>query len=82
MHYDKGKHTIFHHRYHIIWITKYRYKVLTNEVGYRIRDLIRQICDSNDIQLKTLENFNHGTNANTASHSRAVKFVFSRICST
>ena len=32
-------------------MTKYRYKVLTKEVGWRIRDLIRQVCDSNDIQL-------------------------------
>ncbi|ONI56638.1 putative transposase [Wolbachia pipientis wUni] len=27
--YDKGKHTVFYHRYHIVWITKYRYRVLT-----------------------------------------------------
>src|ERR1700694_1931617 len=26
--YTSGSHTVFHHRYHIVWITKYRYKVL------------------------------------------------------
>jgi hypothetical protein len=28
MSYTSGSHTVFHHRYHIVWITKYRYKVL------------------------------------------------------
>ena len=28
MSYATGSHTVFHHRYHIVWITKYRYKVL------------------------------------------------------
>ncbi|MCH8952398.1 MAG: IS200/IS605 family transposase, partial [Proteobacteria bacterium] len=29
MPYDTGAHTVFYHRYHIVWITKYRFKVLT-----------------------------------------------------
>jgi len=33
---------------HLIWITKYRYEVLTKEVGERARDVIRQICDQKD----------------------------------
>ncbi len=28
MQYDKEKHTIYHHRYHLVWIIKYRHKVL------------------------------------------------------
>ena len=39
-----SSHTKFHHRYHIVWVTKYRYKVLTPEMRYRIRDITRQIC--------------------------------------
>nr|WP_250296685.1 transposase [Wolbachia endosymbiont of Oedothorax gibbosus] len=34
--YDKGKHTVFYHRYHIVWITKYRYRVLTRSMKERI----------------------------------------------
>jgi len=26
--YDKGSHAVYDIRYHIIWVTKYRYKVL------------------------------------------------------
>jgi putative transposase len=25
MSYATGCHTVFHHRYHIVWVTKYRY---------------------------------------------------------
>jgi Transposase IS200 like len=32
MSYTSGSHTVFHHRYHIVWITKYRYKVLEGDV--------------------------------------------------
>ena len=44
MRYDTGKHTVFHHRYHIVWITKYRYQVLRGEIRERVRDIIRQVC--------------------------------------
>jgi len=36
---------------HLIWITKYRYEILTKEVGERARDVIRQICDQKDIKI-------------------------------
>ena len=45
MQYDKGKHTVFHHRYHIVWITKYRYKVLKGAVRARVREIARQVCE-------------------------------------
>ncbi|PKP92960.1 MAG: IS200/IS605 family transposase, partial [Alphaproteobacteria bacterium HGW-Alphaproteobacteria-14] len=28
MAYRSGCHTTFHHRYHLVWAPKYRYKVL------------------------------------------------------
>jgi putative transposase len=44
MGYSSGSHRLFHHRYHIIWAQKYRYKVLQGEVRTRVRDIIRQVC--------------------------------------
>jgi REP element-mobilizing transposase RayT len=35
MSYTSGSHTVFHHRYHIVWITKYRYKVLEGALRER-----------------------------------------------
>ena len=45
MTYSRGAHTLFHHRYHIVWVPKYRYKVLHDEVRLYVRDVIRQVCD-------------------------------------
>ena len=51
MQYDKGKHTTFYHRYHLVWITKYRYKALEDDVRLRIREIIRQVCAENRVEI-------------------------------
>ena len=47
MMYRKGSHSIFDLKYHIIWCTKYRYRVLTKEVAQRTRE----ICASNYVDI-------------------------------
>ena len=47
----KSSHAVYDLKVHLVWITKYRYQVLTKEVGYRVRELIRQTCDANDIEI-------------------------------
>ena len=49
--YSKGSHTVFHHRYHIVWITKYRYRILRGEVGQRARDIIAQVADELGVKI-------------------------------
>jgi len=49
--YRSSSHTVHDLRVYLIWITKYRYKVLTKEVGFRTREIIRQACDHNGIQI-------------------------------
>lgn len=49
--YRKGAHTVFDCKYHIVWVTKYRYTVLTGEIGLRLRELVRQICLKNRVQI-------------------------------
>ena len=36
-------------KYHLIWCTKYRKKILRGRVAERARDLIRQICAARDV---------------------------------
>ena len=36
---------------HVVWVTKYRYHVLEGEIKTRCRDLIVQICDSEDVRI-------------------------------
>ena len=47
----KGSHSIYQMYVHIVWSTKYRYEVLRGDIQIRCRDLIRQTCDSLDIQI-------------------------------
>ena len=42
--YRHGAHTIYDVKYHLVWVTKYRYAVLAGEIAVRARDTIRQIC--------------------------------------
>ena len=51
MDYRYGSHTVYTIEYHFVWVTKYRYKVLVGEIGIRVRDLVRQFCESNEIQI-------------------------------
>lgn len=36
---------------HVVWVTKYRYEVLKGDVQKRCRDLIKQICDAEDVKI-------------------------------
>ncbi|WP_394698410.1 IS200/IS605 family transposase [uncultured Desulfobacter sp.] len=49
--YRKGSHTVHDLKVHLVWVTKYRYQVLTKQIGYRLRNIIRQICDGHDIHI-------------------------------
>ena len=49
--YRRGAHTVHDIKYHFVWVTKYRYKVLRGEVAERARDIIRQICMAREITI-------------------------------
>ena len=49
--YRTASHSIFHHRYHIVWVPKYRYKVLHGAVRLRVRDIVRQVCDDMNVTI-------------------------------
>ena len=49
--YRKGSHTIYQCHYHFVFIPKYRKPALQGEVGLRLRELIREICKRNDIEI-------------------------------
>ncbi|MEO1099165.1 MAG: IS200/IS605 family transposase [Bacteroidota bacterium] len=50
-HYRKTSHSLYDIKFHIVWITKYRKKVMSGEVASRTRELIREICKSNDVEI-------------------------------
>ena len=50
--YRKTSHTTYDCKYHIVWITKYRKKVLTGIVAERVRELIRGICKEHEVEIR------------------------------
>jgi putative transposase len=49
--YRKSTHCIYDLKYHVVWITKYRKPVLSGEIGHRVRELVRLICASLDVEI-------------------------------
>ena len=49
--YRKGSHCIYMLHYHFVFIPKYRKPVLRGDVGSRLRELIRRICNDNDVEI-------------------------------
>ena len=47
----KGSHSVHQLHVHLVWSTKYRYEVLKGDIQVRCKDLLRQTCDSLDIQI-------------------------------
>jgi putative transposase len=51
MKYRHGSHAKYNIEYHFVWATKYRYPVLTGDVGLRVRELVRQTCEHLEIEI-------------------------------
>ena len=49
--YLRRKHGICDIKYHVVWITKCRYKVLTGDLAVRARGLLTQICAEREITI-------------------------------
>ena len=51
MDYRYGSHTVFNIEYHFVWVTKYRYQILKGDIALRVRELVRQTCESFEIRI-------------------------------
>ena len=49
--YRRGSHTVLELKYHFVWKTKYAYRVLKEDVGLRLRALIRQVCEEHQMSV-------------------------------
>jgi putative transposase len=49
--YATGAHTVYDIKYHFVWKTKYSYGVLKEEVALRTRQILREICSENRLQI-------------------------------
>ena len=44
MRYSSAARMRFYHRFHVVWVTKYHYKVLQGRMREQIREIIMQTC--------------------------------------
>lgn len=51
MYSRKSSHSVHSLQVHLVWITKYRYQVLQGDIQIRCRDILRQVCNSLDVQI-------------------------------
>ena len=49
--YRKTSHSVYDIKFHIVWITKYRKPILCGDIAIRLRELIREICKSMDVEI-------------------------------
>jgi REP-associated tyrosine transposase len=49
--YRRSAHAVTDLKYHVIWVTKYRYKILRGDIAERARDLLRQICAAREVTI-------------------------------
>src|SRR5690625_3802621 len=49
--YNKSSHAVYDIKYHVIWVTKYRYKVLHGPIAVRASELIRKVCVARKITI-------------------------------
>lgn len=49
--YAKGAHTLYDLKVHLIWVPKYRKRVLLGQVAIRTRDILRQIAMEHEIEV-------------------------------
>ena len=49
--YRTSAHTRFDIKYHFVWATKYRKAVLTGQVALRLRELVREVFRTHEIEI-------------------------------
>jgi putative transposase len=49
--YRRGAHTVTEFQYHFVWKTKYGYRVLKEEIGLRLRDMVKEICSEHEMDI-------------------------------
>lgn len=49
--YRSSSHTVYDIKYHFVWITKYRYRILRGKVAVRLRELLQQGCEARNINI-------------------------------
>lgn len=56
--YDTNHHSVFLLQYHLIFVIKYRHKIINDELCARLKEIFEYVTKSPNYQLEIIE-FNH-----------------------
>lgn len=48
---NRTSHTVYDHKFHIVFCTKYRKKVLYGDIAKRIQEIIRRVCEEFGVKI-------------------------------
>ena len=49
--YSKSSHAVYRCEYHFVWVPKYRYQVLVGEIKPRLKEILMELCNWQDIRI-------------------------------
>jgi putative transposase len=49
--FKKLAHAVWECKYRVVWCPKYRFRILSGEVGRSIREIIRQLCEWKQVEI-------------------------------
>ena len=55
MNYKSKNKVVYSCKYHVVWCSKYRRKVLTDGIDTRLKDLVQSICAEINVEIFELE---------------------------
>ncbi len=50
-----SKHLVYSCKYHVVWCTKYRRKVLSELIEIRLKEILREVCQDSAAEILELE---------------------------
>lgn len=49
------RHTVYDIKYHIVWIPKYRKKLLTEDIQRRLKEIFQEIAEQYEFEIEAME---------------------------
>ncbi|MEW6407736.1 MAG: IS200/IS605 family transposase [Patescibacteria group bacterium] len=49
--YKHQSHATYDCRYHVVWVTKYRFQIIDKEIEIALKWIIKEICDWKEIEI-------------------------------
>jgi len=49
--FKKLAHAVWECKYHLVWCPKYRFRILSGDLGRSVREIIRQLCEWKKVEI-------------------------------